>query len=89
MYVDMYRFKVCCNFGVPESLMFEFFDYRGKEYKVRSAKYNCSNISLKNIKKSIDILIRADEEIKTTTINPRIIIDLTIMKLIGLANRDG
>lgn len=88
-YVDMYRFKVCCDFGVSESLIPSIFDYRGKEYKIRSAKYNCNNISLNNIKKSIDILLKADEEMKTTTISPRTIIDMVIIKLINLVINNG
>ncbi len=85
----MYRFKICHSFGVSESLIPSLFDYKGKEYKIRSAKYNSGNISLNNIKKSIDILIKADEEIKTKTINPRIVIDMVIIKLINLVNKDG
>ena len=88
-YVDMYRFKICCEYGVSESLISSVFDYKGKEYKIRSAKYNANHISLNNIKKSIDILTKADEEIKTKTINPRIIIDMVIIKLINLVNKDG
>ena len=88
-YVDMYRFKICYSFGVSENLIPSLFDYKGKEYKIRSAKYNSFNISLNNIKKSIDILIKADEEIKTKTINPRIVIDVVIIKLMNLVNKDG
>ncbi len=88
-YVDMYRFKVCCDFGISENEISGIFDYKGKEYKIRSAKYNSSNISLNNIKRSIDILLRADEEMKTTTINPRVIIDVAVIKLINLVNKNG
>ncbi|MDR1628351.1 MAG: DNA polymerase III subunit delta [Oscillospiraceae bacterium] len=88
-YVDMYRFKVCRNFGISESLMPKFFDYKGKEYKIRSAKYNCGNIHLNNIRKSIDILLRADEEIKTKSISARVIIDIVIIKLINLVSKNG
>lgn len=83
-YIDLFRAKIFDAEEIPIKKIFEIYDYKNKEFKIKNSIKICRNISLIQIKNSLKYLIQADLELKSTNINPEIILSKTIVKLIRL-----
>ena len=85
-YIDMYRVKVAIEYGCQSSYISSVFDYKRKEFRLSSAEKNSVGMSLNSIKKIIDILIKADLNLKSSRVNPQLLLELTVVKIMMLQN---
>lgn len=87
-YIDMYRLSLSIKYGNSVADIKNYFDYSGnKEFKIKVAEKNIKKLSLDSIKESIEELIKADKDLKSLYIDPKIIIETLIGKLIEIKDR--
>lgn len=86
-YVDMYRVKCAKSVGESELDVGKYFSYKGKEFRLRNAARDCRYLSIDGLRQSIDVLSQSDELLKSSSIQPQIILEETIAKLLMLRNK--
>lgn len=80
-YIDMYRVEVAKNATEKPAKIAEFFDYKGKAFKLDIAKQNSYKITLKNIRESINLLLETDVKLKSSRTNKKILMEELMVKL--------
>ncbi len=85
-YVDMYRGKVTSVAGRRPEEAAKDFNYGKNDFRIKNGAKNASKMSIESLRKSLDVLADADEKLKSTTIDGRLILEETMMKLFLLAN---
>lgn len=88
-YVDMYRAKVALVGGKSAEYFAGYFNYKNKEFRLRNAGRDASGLSIEQIRKSLDILHKADMTIKTEyagTDGRRLAIEKAMVRLMLTAN---
>jgi DNA polymerase-3 subunit delta len=83
-YIDMYRVKCAKAANENENELANYYSYKGREFLIRNASRDCRNISFEALRKSIDVLQRTDEMMKSSTIDKSILLEETIAKLLIL-----
>ncbi len=81
-YIDMYRIKTALQNGKTASDVSGIFNYKNKEFRLKIAESAAKNLKTEDIKKYLDILIQADLKLKTTKIDPKLILSRLILDLI-------
>ncbi len=81
-YVDMYRCKCAKIANKTTDDICSAFNYKGREFAVRNAMRDCSSLSINQLRDSIDVLSVADVKLKSTTIDQKLIIEETMVKLL-------
>lgn len=82
-YADLYRAKVALSTGVRAETLVNDFSYRGN-IRLSIAARDCERISLRLLRKSLNILAQADRKLKTSGADKRIVLEQTAAKLILL-----
>ncbi len=82
-YIDIYRVKCFLAMGKSVSDLANIYDYKGKEFRLKNAEKRCQYISISEIKLALDYLLEADIKLKTTSIDPKLILSQLITKLIS------
>ncbi len=85
-YVDMYRAKVTSSSGRRPEEAAKVFNYGKNDFRLKNGAKNASKISVADLRKSLDVLAEADEKLKSTSVDGRLILEETMMKLFLLAN---
>lgn len=85
-YIDLYRAKIYTVKNENPMDLKDVFDYKNKEFRIKNAMQKSKNISLENIIKSLDYLSEADLKLKSTTINPKLVVEELLIKLIKTYN---
>lgn len=85
-YVDMYRAKVAVSGGHRAEEMAQVFNYGKSDFRLKNGAKNASKLSVSALRDSLEVLAQADEKLKSTTIDGRLILEETIIKLFLLAN---
>lgn len=86
-YIDMFRVKVSLNERRDPYELANFFDYKNKKFKIDIASRNVDKMGMEQIKYSIRELIRADIELKNSSISPKIILNILLGNLIRIKER--
>ena len=81
-YIDMYRVKCAKTANVNENELAQYYSYKGREFLIRNASRDCRNISFENLRNSIDVLQKADELMKSSSIDKNLLLEETIAKLL-------
>lgn len=81
-YIDIYRVRAAQNNNIPLSQISKAFDYKKKEFRIDAAKRNSSKMKMSDIRNSIELLALSDQKLKSSGLDPRLIIDHLIAKLI-------
>ena len=81
-YIDLYRTKIFTLKDENPMDLKNIFDYKNKEFRIKNAVQKSKNISLENIIKSLDLLLETDLKLKSTTINPKLVVEELVIKLI-------
>lgn len=88
-YADLYRAKVASAAGEPsESLVADFKNYKGKEFRLRNAARDAGRLRLETLRASLEILARTDTALKLGQGNDRILLEQTVAQLIRCAQED-
>ena len=82
-YTDMYRVKVATQKTGSYSALGEAFAcYKGKDFRLRNAAKNASSVSLEQLRQALDELNRADELLKTSKMDGKLVIEELIVRLL-------
>lgn len=85
-YVDMYRAKVASSGGHRPEELLNVFNYGKSDFRLRNGAKNSSKMSIGMLRESIEVLAKADESLKSTSIDQRLILEETMIKLFLIAN---
>ena len=80
-YIDIYRMKIAIQSKVNSGKLKEYFDYKGKEFRLEIAKKNCSKLSITNIREILKLLIKADIKLKSSKLSSKFILEELITKI--------
>lgn len=81
-YVDMYRAKCAKIAGEPVEDVANYYNYKGREFALRNAMRDCTALSVGQLRKSLDVLMQADNALKSTGADKRLILEETLVKLL-------
>ena len=85
-YIDMYRVKVASQKGLEATAVANFYTYKA-DWRLKRAAYNAKNLSISQLRRSINVLCEADEKLKSVTDDASVVLDETIVKLLLIAAR--
>lgn len=85
-YVDMYRVKCARQAGVPDAEIISNFGYKGREFLIKNAARDGSYMSIDAMRSALDLLSSADEKMKSTVLDDRMLLEETVAKLLLLRN---
>lgn len=88
-FCDLCRAKTALISGARQSDVEVDFNYRGREFRVRNAMRDCAGIDLSVLRAGIDLLMRADESLKSTSIDKRVVLERLVVDIAGLRKRVG
>lgn len=80
-FVDMYRVKCAKSAGYPASDIKNYFS-NINDYKINDAVRNSANLSISQIRKSLDVLMAADNTLKSTSTDTKLIFEELMVKLL-------
>ncbi|MDD6604133.1 MAG: DNA polymerase III subunit delta [Eubacteriales bacterium] len=83
-FVDMYRAKCANAANVKPNDLNRYFNYKGREFVITNAVRDCRNVSVDNLRRSLDVLADTDEKMKSTAISEKLLLEETIAKLLAL-----
>lgn len=87
-YVDIYRVRAALESGLTNEAPMEYCpDYKGKAFRLRNAAKNGRRLSDKALEESLGLLLEADMQLKGSKMEPRLVLEGLIGKLL-LAAQD-
>lgn len=84
-YVDMYRVKCAKSAGMPFEDVANYYNYKGREFALKNAMRDCSSISVSQLRRSLDAIMAADNSLKSTVADSRLILEETLVKLLMIS----
>lgn len=82
VYVDMYRVKCAKSAGFGYDDVAKYYNYRGREFALRNATRDCADISVEQLRRSLDEISEADIKMKSTSVDKRLLLEELTVKLI-------
>lgn len=80
-YIDMFRVKTLRDNNIPTSILTEIFDYKKKEFRIKNAEKNSRNRTLEDIKKCLNLILKADEKLKNSSLPEKLVLTELVVKL--------
>lgn len=80
-FIDLYRAKCVQLAGENEKAILNFYSYKGKEFRIRNALRDCSKYSIAKLRECIIELSDVDFKMKTTGLDPKILIEKAIFSM--------
>ena len=87
-YMDIYRARAAVLSGFAASEPAKYYDYKKKEFRLNNASRDSRGLSLPAIYECIEILAKADEQLKSYETDKSLILEQTLTKL-AAAESDG
>lgn len=81
-FVDMYRVKCAKTAGMPFDDVGNYFSYRGREFTLKNASRDSASLSFAQLRKSLDVIMGADNSLKSTSADSRLILEEMLVKLL-------
>ncbi|MCD7872268.1 MAG: DNA polymerase III subunit delta [Clostridiales bacterium] len=81
-FVDMYRVKCAKIAGLSFSDPAEYYNYRGREFALRNAAKSSASLSVEQLRKSLEVLMQADNSLKSASADSRLVLEETMVKLL-------
>ena len=85
-YMDMYRAKVYLSGGLRAEDAAKDFNYKNKEFRLTNAAKSASKYSVKQLRSFLEVLFEADNMLKSTSVNSRLVLEQTITRLLLVSN---
>ena len=82
-FCDLYRAKTAKLAGARQTEIEGDFSYRGKEFRVRNALRDCSGLDINFLRKAMELMVKADESIKSSRIDNRVVLERLIVEIAG------
>lgn len=86
-YSDIYRAKAAVKSGNRAEMIAKYYDYSGKEFRLTNAARSGSSLSFEAIGDCIDILSWADTTLKSSSLDKRLVLEQTVVKLARAGRR--
>lgn len=80
-FIDMYRVKVSVLAGKNADYLKDFYNYKNTEFRLRNAARDCGRLEMSTLRQCIDILSKADAQIKLRTVDERITLEKLLIEL--------
>ena len=80
-YVDMYRVKCAKITGKPADDIANHFNYKFK-WKIDNAERDSFSLSVDQLRRSLDVLMEADNNLKSTATDKKLVLEETMVKLL-------
>lgn len=80
-YVDMYRVKLSLNGGERAEYPAQFFNYKGKEFRLRNAARDAAKMDIRQLRGCLDMLSAADTALKSGVADPKITLERLLVQL--------
>ena len=87
-YVDMVRVRAALENGGTYGDAAQYGDYKGKDFRLKKAQQNVRGVPQQVLRESLHLLLEADMALKGSRLEPRIILDELIAKLLLAARRE-
>jgi DNA polymerase-3 subunit delta len=84
-YVDLFRAAVARGSGKKAETLADVFDYKGKTFRLTNAERMLTKYTMPRVLCCLDHLDRADRLLKSTAIDPRLVIEECLIALIDTA----
>lgn len=83
-YIDMYRVKAALESGLTSAAPAEYApEYKGRgSFRLQNAERSSKKLSLSGLKKCLDLLLEADLSLKGSRMEPRLILERLISRLL-------
>ena len=81
-FIDMYRVKCAKIAGESFDDVANYYNYKGREFALRNASRDCANLSVNQLRKSLDVIMQADNSLKSTSTDSRLILEEMMVKLL-------
>ena len=81
-FIDMYRVKVAVASGSSAINVADYYNYKGKEFRLTKSTRDISVLSVYKLRKCLDFLFEADCLLKSTQILPKLIIEQTLVRIL-------
>lgn len=88
VYLDLYRVRACIQSGLSAQDPAQYFDYKGKEFRLRNAERDVRRLSLAALRESLDILLETDLSLKGARGSRRIMLEKMIARLLLAAQKE-
>ncbi len=86
-YSDIYRAKSAVKSAGKAELIAKYYNYAGKEFRLTNAASTSSSLSFEAIEECLEVLAEADELMKSTSMEKRLILEQAVVKLARAARR--
>lgn len=83
-FVDLYRASVFLKDGVPCSQLSQYYNYKGREFRIRNAGRDAGKYHISFARGCIRILSEADLALKSSKLEPRTVIEEALVKIMLL-----
>ena len=81
VYTDMFRVYAAKGSSVPLSTVKDDFSYGKKDFLLTNASKNLNDISIKQLRLSLEELARADKALKSFSSSDRVVLEQTVVRL--------
>lgn len=81
-FTDAYRVRVADESGVTEKQLAEDFDYGKRTFALSRSRKSTRQVSTQALRRCVDLLLQADYQMKSVTVNPRLFLEQLIAQLL-------
>lgn len=81
-FVDMYRVKCAKSAGLDFDDVGKYYNYKGREFALKNAARDCASLSFAQLRNSLDVIMDADNALKSTSADSRLILEEMLVKLL-------
>ena len=82
-FIDMYRAKIAVNSGFQSINVAKYYNYKEKEFKLTNSARDAAVLSVKQLRKCLDLLDEADSLLKSRSISPKLVIEQTMVRILS------
>lgn len=84
-YIDLYRVKCAKIAGKQSTNVGKYYNYKGREFRLTNASRDCDKLSILQLRASVDALLAADVKLKSSSVDARLVLEETMVKLLLIA----
>lgn len=81
VFVDMYRVKCAKTGGMGYDDVAKYYNYKGREFALRNATRDCAQLTEKQLRQALDVIMETDLKIKSTSADKNLLLEELVAKL--------
>ncbi|MBQ9674015.1 MAG: DNA polymerase III subunit delta [Ruminococcus sp.] len=87
-YIDLYRARVAAESAIPIARVAEDFGYGKRKFILEKSGKKSRNLSTEQIRECINVIITADQDLKSTSADDKVLIEKLIAKLVLISQHN-